>query len=302
MTTSQRLRSAPGVPAALGIVAAIAAAGCGVERVTAVEGPSGAPEAGVVEAGAPEAGAPEVGAPEASAPETGVLEASPAEPTCTIESASCTSSNAACPGFGSMYVLYDNQFNCGGTTANTCGLESAYGCVNPDETVSAVVTSNQAAGNTAVLTYPAVQRNFNNTPVSSLHAVTATFQETNPPVGIHEDTFEIWLDQRTILVMVWVDRIGRSPEGSLVTQTTFDGQSYDVWSLQTSIPKKVTFVSAATIASGTLDLLQVLDFAIAQGLVPAAATLGQIEFGVEIASTGGQTVTFDLDGISILSN
>jgi hypothetical protein len=34
--------------------------------------------------------------------------------------------------------------------------------------------------------------------------------------------------------------------------------------------------------------------------VPAAATLGQVEFGVEIASTGGQSATFEFNDVAFL--
>ncbi len=72
---------------------------------------------------------------------------------CTMANATCVSDNQAC-NVGSTYDLYDNQWNC---QANHCGPESAYGCLNGDGTVDFVVNSNQPAGNTAVLTYPAMQ-------------------------------------------------------------------------------------------------------------------------------------------------
>jgi hypothetical protein len=154
-----------------------------------------------------------------------------------------------------------------------------------------------------VLAYSALQRNFStNPPVSSFHGITGTFEETGPQTGSHEATFEIWLNQQAILVMVWVDRTSRTPDGTLVTQTAIGGRTYEVWSSSTGIPTKITLVATATFTTGTVDLLQILKYAVAQSLIPAAATLGQIEFGVEIASTGGQSATFELDGISILTN
>jgi hypothetical protein len=239
------------------------------------------------------------GAPEGDA---GVGESAgtdaPIEPTCVTADAVCRASNSGCS--VGTYYLYDNQFDCGGSSGITCGPESAYGCTNPDGTAAFVVTSNQPAGNTAVLAYSAMQKNFNNPPLSSFGSIMATFEETSPQVGSHDEAFSVWLDQQTVLVMVWVDSFDRTPVGTVVTQTTLGGRVYDVWNGKNGTQTQVTFVSTPTFSTGTVDLLQVLEFAVAQGLVPAAATLGQVEFGVEIASTGGQSATFEFNDVAFL--
>jgi hypothetical protein len=273
------------------------AASCGVERVTAVESPPAGTEAG-------SSPSFDAGSDAAFADGDAVLSEStdsgpPVEPSCTMAGAACTAAGSGCN--VGMYYLYDNQFDCGGSTGNTCGPESAYGCINPDNTVAFVVTSNQAAGNTTVLAYSAMQRNFNNPPVSSFGSITATFEEACPRVGSHDESFSVWLDQQTVLVMVWVDAFNRTPLGTLVTQTTLGGRSYQVWSGNVGGQTQLTLVATRTFSWGTVDLLQILDFATAQGLVPAGATLGQIEFGVEIASTGGQSATFEFNDVSILT-
>ena len=287
---------------AVGLAVGALAVSCGVERVTAVEGAPGAadaaaPESSVVFDAAAFSDAPIADREAVGDSADGEL---PAEPACAMADAVCISSATTCN--VGMYVLYDNHFNCGGATGNTCGMESSYACKNPDETVAFVVDSNQAAGNATVLVYSALQRNFDNTPVSSLHGITATFEETSPPTGIHEDTFEVWLEQQTVLVMVWVDDYGRTPDGTLAMQTTLDGRAYDVWSTKGVTPSKVTFVAGTPFTSGTLDLLQILKFAASQSLIPAAATLGQLEFGVEIASTGGQDATFSFNRVALLTD
>jgi hypothetical protein len=288
---------------ALGVNIAAFVVSCGVERVTAVQGAPGAAEAGSPDSSVISDAATLSDSPvtdREAAPNDSSDGELPLEPACARADAVCISSATTCT--VGMYVLYDNQFNCGGTTGNTCGPESAYACSNPDGTVAFVVDSNQAAGNATVLTYSALQRNFDNQPVSSFHGITATFQETSPLTGSHEDTFEIWLDQQAILVMVWVDSYGRTPSGTLLTQTTLGGRTYEVRSTKTGTPTKITLASTTTFTSGTVDLLEILQFAITQNLVPATATLGQIELGVEIASTGGQDATFDFNGVSILTN
>jgi len=276
---------------ALGIAIGVLLGGCGVERVTAVEGADVGSEAGTPSL---DGGRPGEGGPDGSSGDEAV-----AEPACTMANATCTSDDESCS--VGNYDLYDNQWNCG---ANHCGPESAYGCKNPDGTVAFTVTSNQVAGNTTVLAYSAMQDNFDKSPLlTSFQTITATFEETSPHVGIYEDTFDIWLNgvgtSQSIQVMVWVDTFGRTPPGSQTTQTTLGGRTYDVWSAAS--PMQVTLVSTEAFTSGTVDLLQILDYAIAQGLVPINPTLGQIDFGVEIASTGGQSATFQFDDISFVT-
>jgi hypothetical protein len=109
-------------------------------------------------------------------------------PGCTKANATCVSDNHACS-VGSVYDLYDNQWNCAG---NDCGPESAYGCLNSDGTVDFVIDSSQPAGNTAVLTYPAMQLNVpdvasssNGPALGSLKSVTSTFT-VDPPDSVEQ--------------------------------------------------------------------------------------------------------------------
>ena len=93
-----------------------------------------------------------------------------------MANATCVSTTGLQP--GQRYDLYDNQWNCGG---NNCGPESAYGCLNSDGTVDFVVNSNQPKGNTAVLSYPAMQLNFPSKPtLCSFKSVVGTFTVVPP--------------------------------------------------------------------------------------------------------------------------
>jgi hypothetical protein len=128
-------------------------------------------------------GSEQEGGTESSSGSSGGMDGSatdgPAGSSCAKASAACTCSNNGC-NVGSYY-LYDNQWNCGSGAPVKCGPESAYGCTNGGGTVSFVVTSNQPAGNTGVLSYPAMQDNFGNKPaLGSFKSITATFQETSP--------------------------------------------------------------------------------------------------------------------------
>jgi hypothetical protein len=203
------------------------------------------------------------------------------------------------------YYLYDNQWNCGADSGNApCGPESAYGCTNPDGTVAWVVNSNQRDGNTAVLTYPDMQENFPNKPLGSFHEISATFAETSPPFGSHEAAFDIWLNNQDVQVMVWVDRVDRTPPGTPVPgQMALGGQTYQVWQSTTNPTQiQITYVASPTFTSGNVNLLEFLqDAAPRAGFVFSSATVSQINFGVEIASTGGKNAMFEFNDFSILT-
>src|SRR5579872_5034727 len=121
-----------------GLVVGALALSCGVERVTAVEMAPAAAEAGGPEssvltdaAATSDSQATLSDSPVLADHEDGADAPDgepPSEPACAMADAVCVSSNTTC--MVGMYVLYDNQFDCGGATGNTCGPESAYACSN----------------------------------------------------------------------------------------------------------------------------------------------------------------------------
>jgi hypothetical protein len=219
---------------------------------------------------------------------------------CSKASAACTCSNTGC-NVGSYY-LYDNQWNCGSGAPATCGPESAYGCANADGTVSWVVTSNEPAGNTAVLTYPAMQDNFNNKPaLSSFTTITATFAETSPHVGDYEVAWDCWFNNQANEVMIWVDNYNQTPGGSKVASSvSLGGRSWDVW--WNSSSGYLVFDANTTVTSGTVDLLQLFNYGASHGWLPTTSTVDQISFGVEVCSTNGQDATWTFDQYSVTAN
>ena len=52
-------------------------------------------------------------------------------------------------------------------------------------------------------------------------------------------------------------------------------------------------------ASGTVDILAVLKYWIAQGKLAANATIGQVDYGWEICSTNGATLNFAVSGYTL---
>ncbi len=220
-----------------------------------------------------------------------------------MANATCVSDNQAC-NVGSTYDLYDNQWNCGG---NSCGPESAYGCLNSDGTVDFVVNSNQPTGNTAVLTYPAMQVNFpsDHPPtLSSLKSVTSTFT-VEPPTGSKNDwevAYDLWFNPNNANeFMVWVYNNGQTPGGKQVaTNVSLGGKTYDVWwSSNGGTDGTVYFVLTTNIETGTLDLLQLFQYAAQHGWLPADSTVDQFDFGTEVCSTNGKNATWTFTNYSM---
>ena len=200
-------------------------------------------------------------------------------PTCVVSTTGCTEGN---------YYLYDHQWNCPPTSGVTCGPETLYGCSYN----SWYVTSNQPAGNTEVLTFPSVQENFDSNPlVSSFHTITSTFAETSPHVGDYEVAYDIWLNDQKNELMIWVDNYKQTPAGKKVASSvSLGGRTYDVW--WSSGSGYIVFDANNTFTSGTVDILQMFNYAIQQTWLPSTSTLGQINLGVEVCSTDGKDATW----------
>jgi len=220
-----------------------------------------------------------------------------------MANATCVSDNQAC-NVGSVYDLYDNQWNCGG---NHCGPESAYGCLNSDGTVDFVINSSQPAGNTAVLTYPAMQLNLPGNPgpaLSSLKSVTSTFT-VDPPTAANNDwevAYDLWFNANNANeFMVWVYNNGQTPGGNQVaTNVSLGGKTYNIWwSNNGGTNGTVYFVLTTNIKSGTIDLLQLFQYASQHGWLPADSTADQFDFGVEVCSTNGKNATWTVTDYSM---
>jgi hypothetical protein len=285
---------------------ACVAGGCATERITAVEEiDSGTLDAGNVHDEAPiDVGmdASIEGSADASSDgQDGVL-SSEAGSDANADSSACdkpvfvTSSPFGIWKTDAGYNVFNNEWNTdagpGPQTLYACSYRSWY------------VVSNQAGDAETPKTYPNVQMNFSDVPIRSFHGITSTFIEASPHVGAYEDTYDIWLNgvatPGSAQILIWVDNYNRVPEGSQVARTTLGGRTYDVW--KTSDNLHIVLVSTVSFSSGTLDLLEIFNWTVAQGWMPSGSTLGQIDFGVEIASTSGANATFLVNDFSITTN
>lgn len=176
------------------------------------------------------------------------------------------------------------------------------------------VTSTQAEGNTAVLTYPDVQQLFNNwngggfngggtltdTPISGLSALVGTYAE-----NMHETSgtaaqaaYDIWTSSGEIMIWVDTSELRGSGGADRIDAGTIGGLPFTFYvyggtgglpiiKLDTNQP------------SGTIDILDGLHWLQSKGIVANDATLSQVNFGWEICSTGGAAETFEITSYSL---
>ncbi len=180
------------------------------------------------------------------------------------------------------FIVYNNEWN------SSAGPQTIWA----DSYSYWGVRSDQAAGNTAVETYPCVQKDYNNVPVSSFRVIRNGFTESMPAdaVGLDaEAADDVWLNGLNIEVMIWVDNHGQTPGGHLVGHVTIFGQRFAFWQSGRS---GFTFALDHNETSGMTHILATIQWLIGHGYVPASATLTQVNFGWEIASTDGRPMDF----------
>lgn len=91
--------------------------------------------------------------------------------------------------------------------------------------------------------------------------------------------------------MIWVDNHGQRPAGSVVGHATIFGQRFAVWR---SGNDYFAFVLDHNETSGITHMLASIRWLISHGLLKPNVTLTQVNFGWEIASTGGQPRDFTM--------
>jgi hypothetical protein len=253
----------------------------------------------------------------------------PPSPPATTSSASQPPTGAACvtsAGNGNCgpyrYPLISNSNGFNTYVGNNCWADP--GC---KQTVSAnspgdwQVVSTEPAGNTGVKTYPNVQQLFNDwcgagwntcpgsdTPISALSSLRSTYAEATPhnSATIAQFAWDIWLSNTSgpNEIMIWVDNSNRGSGGATQKgSATFGGQpwtlyQYGAGEIIWSLGAPGTFAQQG---SGTVDLLAMLRDLQARGIVSAGATIGQIDAGWEICSTGGGPETFRVTSYNLLA-
>jgi hypothetical protein len=202
-------------------------------------------------------------------------------------------------GFGDYYADAD-MWNSGGhditQTMGVCSHNSWY--------VEASAASHQDG---AVLSYPNMHRDYHNwsngsePKVSSFPAIQSTFEHSAPSGGVWDVAYDIWLngvaDKNSTELMIWTQNSGQRPAGSKRDTVSISGHSWDFWASNDN--KYIAFVAPKAVTSGTLDLKAFTKYLMDHGRLSSGSTLGQVDYGVEIVSTGGSKQRFDFTDFSV---
>lgn len=202
----------------------------------------------------------------------------------------------------------NNMWGCGSiqppARGASCGVQTIY-AYNPGHWW---VISNQAKGNTGVLTYPDVSQLYSDANddgyyISKFKQLTSSYTENSPSIaGDFEAAYDIWLDDgaKAGEIMIWIDNHGQTPWGSVMAHATIDGQMWAVWGVRNT-DDSVSFVLDHRQTTGTVNILDMLRWLQAQGYVNANADIGEVDFGWEICSTGGKLAKFSVSRYTLTS-
>src|SRR5215475_14429662 len=149
------------------------------------------------------------------------------------------------------------------------------------------VISNQPEGNTEIMTYPDVSGLYNgtDTPVSQFSEIYNTFSESMPSDVIGEAADDIWLNNWSIEIMMWVDTHNEDPGSWLpvIGHTEIAGQNWTIYKNDDEFIFKLDHNET----SGTTHVLPAIHWLMSHGYVPGDAGLTAVQFGWEIAGTHG---------------
>jgi hypothetical protein len=194
------------------------------------------------------------------------------------------------------YYVHNNMWNSAKYSPCTSTLRARS---HDDWSVEARM--NNKTGDGAVKTYPNVHKDYDRVPIGSLGALTSRFAETSPRVGIYNVAYDLWINgiasPGCTEIMIWTENFNQVPGGKYVQDVSFGGRRYKAY--RTAGGGYIAFVATENFASGTVDLLEIMKWAIDKGWLPRESTLNQVCFGVEIVSTDDADATFKVTDFSI---
>jgi hypothetical protein len=172
------------------------------------------------------------------------------------------------------------------------------------------VVSTMAKGNTAVLTYPAVQELFGANdqpaPLANAGELLSTFTESMPTTRgtISEAAYDIWLNNWNTEIMIWVDNQHQRFYDPVAATVTFRGQRFTVYvtpGTSSGYPSgPFFFVLQRNETRGTVDILAAIRWLEHAGYLSASgAGINAVDFGWEICSTGGVPEDFSISRYTI---
>jgi hypothetical protein len=165
----------------------------------------------------------------------------------------------------------------------------------------AMVNVNDNANDGAVKTYPNVHKDFSNPTVGSFSTISSSYAHTAPTSGAWDYAYDVWMNNMNIELMVWTQSAGRQahvPGIPTVATVTLSGITYNIH----KSGGYIAYDMQTTRNSGTVNLLEIMKDMVARGYITSSATVGQIDYGVEVCDTGGVSTKFALNNFSLTSN
>jgi hypothetical protein len=130
--------------------------------------------------------------------------------------------------------------------------------------------------------------------LSSLGSVTSSFNVSVPSSGAYETAYDIWANNSTYEVMLWMNKTGAvGPLGSYQTRISVGGSSWNVYSGSNGSNQVFSFLRTSNTSSATVDIKAILLWIKSKGWY-GNVTLSQVQFGFEITSSSG--------GLNFVSN
>lgn len=201
---------------------------------------------------------------------------------------------------GSNTTVTNGVWNCSGV----CGTQTLYVNTPGDWKV----TSDQPAGHAPVISYPCNNQLFPGKALSSYTKIKSRFAISMPPAPglMAEAAYDIWLNNRAQELMIWADDRGQqkglSYDKLLAPNVSIGGRSWNIYLHSHGHPEYIAALNGPQEQAGTVDILASLRWLVRHGYLAAGAALGEIEFGTEISSTGGQPYTFTVRGYSLATS
>jgi hypothetical protein len=198
------------------------------------------------------------------------------------------------------YVVHNNMWNVSGYNVR----ETLSACSYRNWRV--VATANNRSGDGAVKTYPNVHKDYHNWSngneprLSSFRTIRSSWAARTPRVGIYNAAYDIWLNgvPGNREVMIWTDNYRQTPAGRVVARNVhLSNRTWKVYA--TGDNHILTFLPSRRTTHGTIRIKSHLNWLVSHGRVGSRATLGQICFGFEIVSTGGNPAKFKVDNFSV---
>ena len=157
-----------------------------------------------------------------------------------------------------------------------------------------------------VKSYPHTGKTLNRT-LSSLSSVRSTFNVSVPGDGDYATAYDIWANNNAYEVMIWANQHGAvgpiaesyDANGAVpnARNVAVGGHTWNVYRGSNGANAVFSFVRTSTTASGTVDVLAVMNWLRTQGWW-GDVTVGQVQFGFELTGTAGRS-SFTCDSFSL---